>query len=330
MATLANVKIDREFWRDYLSAQSSQLPHLDDVEDVTERVIRVMGGNPGEMQLQGTNTFLLGTGKARILIDTGEVRTGRAEKCIRTDTIQGMPVWIERMVEVLKERDLYISHVLLTHWHGDHTEGVPDLVRYDPAIADRVYKSHPDPGQHDIQDGQVFSVEGATVKALFTPGHAVDHMCFLLEEENALFTGDNVLGHGFTVVEDLALYLQSLDTMADLKCQIGYPAHGVRIEDLPAKLNQYIRQKRGREKLIYGALLDHLNKQRSASGKSGLSTREIISKIHGDVPQQLLQSAIEPSTMEILRMLADTRKVGFAMHGGTQKWFVNKRVKATA
>jgi hydrolase len=153
-------------------------------------------------------------------------------------------------------------------------------------------------------------------------------MCFLLEEENALFTGDNVLGHGFTVVEDLALYLQSLDRMAEQGCIIGYPAHGVRIENLPAKLNQYIRQRRAREKSIYAALLDNmLNGGRNANSKSGLSTREIVSKIHGDIPQQLLQSAIEPSTIEILRMLADTRKVGFAMQSGTQRWFINKGVK---
>ncbi|GKT49752.1 lactamase-like protein nscB [Colletotrichum spaethianum] len=316
MATLANVKIDREFWKDYLTAQASQLPHLDDVEDVTDRVIRVMGGNPGEMQLQGTNTFLVGTGKARILIDTGE----------------GVPIWAERLIEILKERDLHISHVLLTHWHGDHTGGVPDLVAYDATLADCIYKCNPDPGQHAIEDGQIFAVEGATIKALFTPGHAVDHMCFLLEEENALFTGDNVLGHGFSVVEDLALYLQSLDRMADQGCIIGYPAHGVKIEKLPAKLNQYIRHKRAREKMIYGALLDSTmsNEGRNTYSKSGLSTREIISKIYGDVPRHLLQSAIEPFTTEILRMLADTRKVGFIVQGGTQRWFVNKACNMAA
>lgn len=150
-------------------------------------------------------------------------------------------------------------------------------------------------------------------------------MCFLLEEENALFTGDNVLGHGFTVIEDLALYLQSLDRMAEQGCIIGYPAHGIRIENLPAKLHQYIRQRKAREKSVYAALLDNTSSGgRNANSQSGLSTREIVSKIHGDIPPQLLRSAIEPSTIEILRMLADIRKVGFAIQSGTQRWFIHK------
>ena len=68
--------------------------------------------------------------------------------------------------------------------------------------------------QKAIADGQVFRVEGATVRAPFTPGHAHDHMCFELEEENALFTGDNVLGHGQSVFEDLGLFTKSLENMA--------------------------------------------------------------------------------------------------------------------
>lgn len=89
------IKINQHIWGDYLSAQGKKLPDLADVEDVTNRVIRIMGGNPGAMQLQGTNTYLLGIGKSRILVDTGQV--------------SGVPVQQGSIVEWTRTRALTTS-----------------------------------------------------------------------------------------------------------------------------------------------------------------------------------------------------------------------------
>ena len=98
-----------------------------------------------------------------------------------------------------------------------------DLLSLCPKVV--VYKHEPAIGQRQISDGQLFETEGARLRAFYCPGHTSDHMAFVLEEENAMFTGDNVLGNGTAVFEHLAVYLDSLSRMQEQFHGRAYPAH---------------------------------------------------------------------------------------------------------
>lgn len=248
--------------------------------------------------------------------------------------MQGAEHWIEKVVQLLEQRQLEISHILLTHWHGDHTGGVPDLVAYDHKLVSRVYKNQPDHGQKAITDGQIFQVEGATLRAVFTPGHAVDHMCFVLEEEKALFTGDNVLGHGYSVVQDLGTYMRSLTHMRAQRCDVGYPAHGAKILDLPAKMHDYIHHKEFRVQQVFSTLVRSKSELENVGrgGRGGMTLQEIVRSIYGNVPQEVIEKALAPFLTQVLWKLAEDCKVGFEPGDPTKRrWFArqyNPRIKA--
>jgi hydrolase len=228
---------------------------------------------------------------------------------------------------VLESLSITISHVLLTHWHSDHTGGVPHFIEYRPEYSDRIYKSNPARDQKEIYDGQVFSVEGATVRAVFTPGHSHDHMCFKLDEENSLFTGDNVLGHGQSVFEDLGLFTKSLSIMADLGCQLGYPGHGDIIRNLPRKMQEIVKQREYHERQICETLT--MSKSKATLGgfksKGSLSIPGIARELYGAVKPEVYKLAIEPSLTGTLGKLAEDRKVAFEVVNGEKQWFIRER-----
>jgi ribonuclease/clavin/mitogillin len=252
--------------------------------------VRIVAGNPSKFTLQGTNTYLVGTGAKRILIDTGE----------------GKPVWAERLRQVLEEEKASIGTVLLTHWHHDHVGGVGQVRELQPDVEIRKFVSPS--GQGDaawgtIDDGEVIKCEGASLKAVYSPGHTDDHVGFVLEGDGDLFAGDNVLGHGTAVFEDLAEYMASLKRMARTVDGRLYPAHGDLVENGKAKIREYIEHRQQREREV----IEVLGRPRD-DGKQGWGSMELVKVIYAAYPEALHLPA-EGSLKHVLKKLQGEGKV---------------------
>jgi ribonuclease/clavin/mitogillin len=189
--------------------------------------------------------------------------------------------------------------VLVTHWHPDHIGGVRDVQTLDPAPT--VHKNSPIRNWSDIKDGERFEVEGATLRAFHSPGHTTDHMSFVLEEEDAIFTGDNVLGHGTAVFEDLPTYIESLTRMADAASGRGYPGHGAVLDSGRARILEYIKHRQQREREVVEVLA------RSTEGL-GLGSMDLVKIIYQDTPENL-HFAASRGVVQVLEKLEGEGKV---------------------
>jgi ribonuclease/clavin/mitogillin len=263
---------------------------LPDIATWSERAVVALGQNPSAFTGPGTNTYLVGTGPRRILVDTGH--------------------GVERYLPVLERamRDAgcdELQEIVLTHGHPDHIGGVAQVME---RFGSLTVKKHPWPeidAQYDIEiteigDGAVIETEGATLRAIFTPGHAPDHLCYFLEEDRALITGDNVLGVGTTVIPletgDLGDYMSSLDRMLASEPEALYPAHGPKIADGRAKIRQYIDHRLGRDRQILAAL---------AGGATRVS--EIVRVVYAAYPDSLYPAAGQSVASHLLKLERDKR-----------------------
>ncbi|MBW2269164.1 MAG: beta-lactamase-like protein 2 [Deltaproteobacteria bacterium] len=221
---------------------------MPDVDVWSERVVVALGQNPGLFTGPGTNTYLVGTGAERVLLDTGE----------------GRPEYLPVLAQALERAGgVRIQEIVVSHGHPDHLGGAPSVIEEHGAL--RVSKC-PWPAMDDrhaldltpIGDGALVETEGATLRAVHTPGHAEDHLCFVLEEERAIFSGDNVLGVGTTVIPpeggDLLDYMSSLERLLAEAPGSIYPAHGPKIEDGTGKIREYIAHRLEREAQIVEAV----------------------------------------------------------------------------
>ncbi len=216
------------------------------MQRVPEDVERLTAPNPGPMTLEGTNTYVVGRDPA-VVIDPGPDDPGH----------------VEAIREVTAERG-GVGTLLLTHDHHDHSGAVAAL-GIEPARP---------------QDGE--TVAGLT--ALATPGHAQEHLCFLLGD--ACFTGDLILGEGSAIVGpratggSLADYMRSLERLRELNLAVLYPGHGPEVRDPRAKVEEYIEHRMMRDRRLVAAL-DRGERSRSA----------LLAEVWDDVPEQLRGAA---------------------------------------
>ncbi|KAL0101608.1 hypothetical protein PUN28_019026 [Cardiocondyla obscurior] len=263
------------------------LTNLPPVARLSSRVIRILGCNPGPMTLQGTNTYLVGTGRRRVLVDSGEEKTAEA--------------YIKLLDNVLNEENATIEHLVVTHWHHDHIGGVKSVKnlvkRLFPSdtqpIVWKIPRSPNDTDRSDdeksiqwepLTNDQVVEVEGAKLQIKYTPGHTSDHACLLLQDDNVLFSGDCILGEGTSVFEDLHDYMLSLRKILELKPKMIYPGHGPVLDDPLPRIQYYIKHRLQRENEILWMLQEE-------GGDKSMTEMDIVKKIYKDTPEKLWLAA---------------------------------------
>lgn len=256
--------------------------------------MRIVAPNPGPMTHEGTNTYLYGSGPCTV-IDPGPDDPGH----------------IDAVRAAAAERG-GIGVILLTHSHGDHAAGAERLAAAvageggytageERFAADEGRGSgegprgepgrHHEPDQpaevtHDADSGGAPPVilpsdgeERGGLRAVATPGHAVDHVC-LLTFDRVCFSGDLVLGEGSTFVPpdggSLAAYMESLRRMQAERVELICPGHGPWVTDPAAKLAEYVEHREMRERRLLAAL------ERGERSRAAL-----LAKVWDDVPNEM-------------------------------------------
>jgi glyoxylase-like metal-dependent hydrolase (beta-lactamase superfamily II) len=225
-------------------------------DQVSPLIQRVIADNPGPFTFTGTGTYIVGRpdpGAGVAVIDPGPPDDAHLRALLAA--VEGRRV----------------THVLVTHTHRDHSPlarpfaeatGAPILAARPPLHTGHASDSGAGEALEEDEDaafvpdvvltgGETIAGDGWTIEALATPGHASNHMAFVLKEENALFSGDHVMGWSTTVVAppdgDMADYMASLDAVIARNFATLWPTHGAPVTDPGPFLLAYRAHRQTRE-----------------------------------------------------------------------------------
>ena len=262
---------------------------------ISPLVRRVIANNPGPFTFTGTGTYLVGSGEVAV-IDPGP----------------DLPEHLQALKAALDgER---VTAILTTHTHLDHSPlsaalaqatGAPVIGLPAPRLQEaaiRLDEGHDRSFRPDrlVADGEAIEGPGWTLRAMVTPGHASNHVCYVLEEENALFSGDHVMGWSTTVVSppdgDMGDYYASLDRVARAGFARLIPTHGPPVEDPTPFLVAYKAHRLEREQQILEQL-----------GLGRTRIAEMVPVIYAEVDPRLHPAAAHSVLAHLIHLVRQGR-----------------------
>ncbi|MGN6499310.1 MAG: MBL fold metallo-hydrolase [Tsuneonella sp.] len=270
-------------------------------EQVEPLVRRVLAPNPSPYTYTGTQTYVVGNGSDVAVIDPGP----------------DDPAHIQSIVDAVG--DARVAAIMCTHTHRDHSPAAPPLAaltgapivgcaplvlddagpRADAAF-DRTYA--PD---RVMDDGEAMTGTGWTLRAVHTPGHTSNHLCFALEESGALFTGDHVMGWSTSVIVppdgDMSAYMASLERLYAREDRVYYPAHGPAVEKPRQLVRGMIGHRRQRENQILRLL-----------GEEPRSSAALVPPMYKNLDPRLTGAA----EMSVTAHLIDLERRGMVARSG--------------
>jgi glyoxylase-like metal-dependent hydrolase (beta-lactamase superfamily II) len=243
-------------------------------------VRRVLAPNPGVMTGPGTNTYLVGIDEVAVI-----------------DPAVDDEAHLDAIVGCGGDR---IRWILCTHTHPDHFPGAAPLK--ERTGAEVLAFASRDGLEVDSEIGEGFLIEATEfrLRALHTPGHASNHLCYLLEEERLLFSGDHIM-QGSTVViappdGDMAAYLQSLERLLSLRLRYIAPGHGYLIDDPRAVIDEYIAHRLEREDQVIGAVQ-----------RGDRTTEAIVARLYPGLIDELVVRAKQTVHAHLRKLAAEGR-----------------------
>ena len=254
---------------------------------LSPRIVRITAPNPGPMTGPGTNSYLVGEPGRWTVIDPG-------------------PVSEEHTRALLAAADGGIERILVTHTHRDHSPGAAALAQASGAPVLGRRADHPQwqdesfAPQRELQHGErVLLPDSAALRVIHTPGHASNHLCYLLEDERTLFTGDHVM-QGSTVVinppdGDMAAYLAALRALLEVDLDWLAPGHGFLVDAPHDALRALIAHRLRREARVLAALRE----------LSPAPVDALLSIAYADVPTALHGMAARSLLAHLIKLQHD-------------------------